>query len=78
MEDFDYNRMHVYAKKGYISYPIVGMGYRNLSITDDTDFVGHVECDDCNEYDEYAIAVYDDEDTHLGYLPKGNKRLFDC
>ena len=28
-----------------------------------------------NKHDKYAVAIYDVEKTHLGFVPKGNKRL---
>lgn len=36
---------------------------------------GHVVASDVNEYDMYAISVYDEDNSHIGYLPKGNGEL---
>lgn len=36
---------------------------------------GHVVASEVNEYDVYAIAVYDEDNSHIGYLPKGNGEL---
>lgn len=63
-------------RKGYEKFPIAGTYYQNLPMTVVGKFNGYAELEPDNEYDKLAIAVYNDEKVHLGYLPKGNKKLY--
>lgn len=63
------------ARKGYIKTDIVGVYYRHLPLTMLGRFNGYAEAQHNNEYDLYAIAIYNDNGTHLGFLEGGNKRL---
>lgn len=63
------------ARKGYQKFQIAGVYYRNLSVKLIGKFNGYAKAETDNEYDPYAIAIYNDSDTHLGYLPRGNEKL---
>jgi hypothetical protein len=65
----------LYARKGYDKFPIAGVYYRNLPLSTVGKFNGYAIAEGYNEYDKYAISIYDDAGLHLGYLPKGNKKL---
>lgn len=60
---------------GYNEYPIVGMNFRDTSKFVEGKFYGSAEPEDNNEFDPWAIAIYDGE-IHLGYLPRGNEKLW--
>ena len=62
-------------RKGYRKFPMVGMKYRDLDFTYLGKFEGYAHSEFCNEADEYAIAIYREDEEHVGYLPRGNKRL---
>jgi hypothetical protein bacD2_23164 len=62
-------------RKGYDKFSIAGAYYRNLPITTIGKFNGYVTAQTDNEYDEYAIAVFNDDGLHLGFLPGGNAML---
>lgn len=62
-------------RKGYNKFPIAGVYFRNLPITMIGKFNGYAISQNDNEYDEYAIAIYDDKATHLGFLPRGISSL---
>lgn len=64
------------TRKGYKKYSLAGGYYRNLSIDMVGKFNGYAIAQTDNEHDPYAIAVYDDAGTHLGFLPRGNKVLY--
>lgn len=63
------------ARKGYSKFSIAGAYYRNLSIDMVGKFNGYVIAQIDNEYDPYALSVYNDVGVHLGFLPGGNKVL---
>lgn len=62
-------------RKGYQKYSIAGVCYRNLPITSIGKFNGYAFAETDNEHDPYAIAIYNDAHTHLGFLPRGNRSL---
>lgn len=62
------------ARKGYGKFPIAGAYYRDLPITMVGKFNGYAIAQTDNEYDQYAIAVYNDAGIHIGFLPRGNKK----
>jgi len=64
-------------RKGYIKIPIKGMYYRNISINEIGHFNGYSITETSNQYDPYAIAIYKDNGLHIGYVPKGNKKLYE-
>lgn len=66
----------LYKTKGIQSFDMVGMYYRNLSINEKGKFNGYAICDG-NPHDKYAVAIYNDKGTHLGYIPQHNKRMHD-
>lgn len=65
----------LYPRKGYEKFPIAGAYYRNLPVTMVGKFNGYARSQSDNEYDKYAIAIYNDKGTHLGFLPRGNSCL---
>lgn len=66
----------VSPRKGYSCFPIKGMKYRLLDIYDVGRFEGMAELEEDNEKDPYAIAIYREDHTHLGYLPARNRTLY--
>lgn len=64
-------------RKGYAYYSLMGIGYRGLNISCVGRFNGYGISQEDNKYDKYAIAIYDDTGTQLGFIPKGNKKLHD-
>lgn len=62
-------------RKGYDKFEIAGAYYRNLPITTIGKFNGYVTAQTDNEYDKYAISVFNDDGLHLGFLPGGNAIL---
>lgn len=66
-----------YKRKYIKKFDLVGAYYRNLRPdVDSGKFIGYIAHDYMNKYDDYALAVYNEFETHLGYLPKRNKKLF--
>ena len=65
----------LYERKGYELSPIAGAYYQNLSISIVGKFNGYAVAETDNKYDPCAIAVYSNDRIHLGFLPKGNKKL---
>lgn len=63
------------VRKGYYYFPLMGINYRGLNILCVGRFNGYAKSQTDNEYDKYAIAIYDDSGTHLGFIPKGNDIL---
>lgn len=63
------------ARKGYNKFSIAGAYYRDLPITMVGKFNGYAIAQTENEYDQYAIAIYNDAGIRLGFLPKGNQNL---
>jgi hypothetical protein len=65
----------LYKKAGVKSFAMKGMYYRDLDPESDKgDFMGYAECED-NSSDIFAVAIYNNEDTHFGYTRRGNERL---
>ena len=65
------------TRKGFDKFSMVGMYYRNLKRRDIGKFEGYAKADKLNPYDLYAVAIYDDNNKHLGFLPAGNKKMYD-
>lgn len=64
-------------RDGYIKTHIKGMYYQDLSIHDIGYFNGYSIIEKSDQDDLYAIAIYKDSGLHIGYAPKGNKKLYD-
>ena len=62
-------------RKGYDKFSIAGVYYRDLPITMVGKFNGYAIAQIDNEHDQYAIAIYNDNEQHLGFLPRGNDSL---
>jgi len=65
----------LYKEKGIRVFDIKGAKFRNLNPNKHNgEFVGNAKLEN-NKHDRYAVAIYNDKNNHLGYVPKGNKRL---
>lgn len=60
-------------RKGYTYFPLVGMFY-HLNENNFGKFNGYAVAETDNQYDDYAVAIYDESGYKIGYLPKGNKK----
>lgn len=63
------------ARKGYEKFQIAGAYYRNLPVEMVGRFNGYAMAETNNEYDPFAIGIYNDAGMHLGFLPRGNEKL---
>lgn len=63
------------ARKGYQKFDLMGVYYRDLSLSMVGKFNGYACAETNNEYDPFAIAIYNDDGVHLGYLPRETKWL---
>lgn len=61
-----------YVKKGIKSFKVKGMYYREK--VEDGTFQG-IARTERNQHDKYAVGIFDSSGNHLGYIPKGNKRM---
>ena len=62
---------------GFSCYELKGVNFRNLSFAELGQFKGgYAIAETDNEYDKCAVAIYNDKNTHVGYLPKGNKKTY--
>jgi hypothetical protein len=65
----------LYKKREIKSFNIHGMHFqKNLNSDDAGAFIGYVTVEN-NPHDKYAVAVYNNQNKKLGYVPKGNQRL---
>ena len=65
-----------YNRKYIKTFELKGAYYRYLTPgVDSGKFIGYIN-HDYNEYDDYAFAVYNEFERHLGYLPRRNKKLY--
>lgn len=57
-------------------YNIKGMNFRkfNRKLRSGV-FYGHVKAEKNNQYDPFAISVFNEKGLHLGYCPGGNQEL---
>ena len=68
---------NLYKKKDVRRFDIVGTYYLKLPPSKYSHgFMGYVVCQE-NNYDKYAVGIYNQEGEHLGYVPKGNAILHD-
>lgn len=65
------------TRKGYSKFEMVGMYYRKLGRSDIGKFEGYVKSELNNIHDKYAVAIYNNNGKHIGYLPSGNKNIHD-
>lgn len=66
----------IYKTKGLKIFNLVGAFYRNLNHNEKGPFNGYAITTD-NDHDQYAVAIYKNNNLHVGYIPKGNKRMHD-
>lgn len=57
---------------GYIKVRIKGTSFRNLKFSDIGVFKGKAIAEKNNRYDDYAIAIYNSNNKHIGYAPANN------
>lgn len=67
---------HLVVRPGYELFKMEDVRHRDLPIELVGNFSGKAVAEMSNKYDPYAIAIYNNEKTCLGYLPKGNEALF--
>lgn len=63
--------------ENFIELPIRGINFRNLTDANIGSFDGYIMPDKENKHDKYAIGVYGSDDTHFGFIEKGQKFLCD-
>ena len=57
-------------------YNIKGMNFRKLNRKLRSGvFMGNVKAEKNNQYDPFAISVFNEKGLHLGYCPSGNEQL---
>jgi hypothetical protein len=59
-------------RNGYAKYPIAGLHYRELPISIVGKFSGYAIAEKNNEFDKYAVAIYNASGVHLGFIPAKN------
>lgn len=62
-------------RKGFTKYQVVGMYYRKLKKSDMGEFEGYAKAEKYNTHDSFAVAIYNNQGKHVGYLPAGNKYI---
>lgn len=76
-DTFD-NEPRFYKSQKMRTFNIKGTYYQDITIqTTSKSFLGYIEAEENNDNDRYAVAIYDDTNSKLGYVPKGNKMLSD-
>ena len=65
----------LYKRKGYVSRPLVGMKYRNLSTSDLGKFEGYAWAENDNEFDDYAVSIVSAKGTRIGYIPRDDYEM---
>ena len=65
------------SSHGYKRVRIKGTSFKNLKLSDIGTFEGVAVAEYNNEYDDYAIAIYDNKNKHIGYAPANNVLLHD-
>jgi len=74
-EQISSNELLLYKKKGIKEFNLKGLYYLDLNPKLDVgNFIGIAETE-YNEHDMYAIAIYNKDYKHYGYISRGNKRL---
>ena len=61
-----------YVRKGIKSFKVKGMYYRDRVEAGEFQGIARTER---NQHDKYAVGIFDSSGNHLGYIPKGNKRM---
>lgn len=60
---------------GYENLELKGIYYRKLSNRDMGLFYGYAMAESDNQYDKYAVSVYNERGVLVGYAPDGNYSL---
>lgn len=65
----------LYKKREIKSFSIKGTHFqKNVNSNDSGSFVGYVTNEN-NKHDKFAVAIYNNENKKIGFVPKGNQRL---
>ena len=68
----------LYKKKDYRTFTLKGISHRDEDVLmRSLSFYGYAECEDNNWHDSYAVAIYNGHNEKVGYVTKGNKKLYD-
>lgn len=68
---------NVYKKREIKYHPIRGANHQNLDINKHQGwFYGYAQCDEYNEFDIYAVAIFNHKDERLGFVRRNNYKLF--
>lgn len=59
------------ADEGYSNFELKGVYYRHLPASEIRNFKGCAVAEDNNQYDQYAVAIYNENMVHVGYAPGG-------
>lgn len=59
-----------------IEIPIIGINFRNLLDDNVGTFDGYLKTDKNNEYDRYAIGIFNNDGIHFGFVEKEQKYFF--
>lgn len=59
------------SAEGYHNFELKGVYYCNLPSSEIRNFKGCAIAEDDNEYDQYAVAIYNENMTRVGYAPGG-------
>lgn len=65
----------VFKKKGLRDYEIRGLKYKSISDSDVAYFIGKASSV-YNSHDRYAIEIVREDGKKLGFIPKGNVRMY--
>lgn len=67
---------HVYKSSQVKLLVIKGLEYRELTDKDLGKFYGYVKTELDNKFDKYAVAIFNEKDKKIGYVPRGEEYLF--
>jgi hypothetical protein len=71
------NSDYLYKEKEIRPFEISGLFYRKLDIVEDSGlFIGHA-CTTYNVHDKYCVEIFNKKNKSIGFIPKGNRRLFE-
>jgi len=71
------NNSRTIVKKTIKKYKLAGVTHQKLNSSDRKTCIGKVIIEPNNQYDRYAIAVYNDNGKQVGYMPRGATQLFE-
>lgn len=71
-----YQSKNYYTTPRLYKFQMKGTAWRDLERYYIGNWFGYVKTDENNEFDDYAIAVYHEDNTLVGYLPKESMTAF--